>query len=499
MSLHRFRIKTRKLTILIHRWMGIIFCLPFLLWFLSGIVMMYTEYPVLNTDVNAKHMPAIDFAAITLTPGDALRAVGVDTADKFTVSSLEGRPAYRIWSKGASSTIFADSGQRFSPPEDEEAKRIATAWINLPLQDAASQGVLLREDQWTVTSKYRSYRPLHKYNWPNGESVYVSSVTGEVVQHTTRQERIGAYFGAIPHWIYITQLRKDAARWNKVVISASALGSAMTLFGLIAGVWFYSPRRRYRHNGTSSSIPFQGNKRWHVLIGLGFGLLTFTWILSGMFSMSILQSKPDPLVGKARRATYEQAWTQEEWQLADLHVFLGRDIREVELVRSLQQPGYLVYDALGHASLFSTDGTPNSPTKTQIESAFSSAVRPGHIITSRIVTEYELYYIDRRHQKPLPALYLETDTPKTSVFYLDLSTGRIIQTYGTMARWNRWLYHGLHSWDLPWLYRHRPLWDIGMIIAMVVGTMLSWTGLFIGFARGRATLRKIKKRFTRTA
>ena len=32
------------------------------------------------------------------------------------------------------------------------------------------------------------------------------------------------------------------------------------------------------------------------------------------------------------------------------------------------------------------------------------------------------------------------------------------------SRWNRWLYHGFHSLDFPFLYYKRPLWDIVVIL-----------------------------------
>jgi hypothetical protein len=44
---------------------------------------------------------------------------------------------------------------------------------------------------------------------------------------------------------------------------------------------------------------------------------------------------------------------------------------------------------------------------------------------------------------------------------------------------NRWRYHGLHSLDFPWLYNHRPLWDIVVITLMLGGTALSFTSLIL--------------------
>ena len=53
-------------------------------------------------------------------------------------------------------------------------------------------------DQWTITSPPNPQWPLLKYSWPNGEDVYVSTVSGDVVQHTTRGSRIAAYFETFP-------------------------------------------------------------------------------------------------------------------------------------------------------------------------------------------------------------------------------------------------------------------------------------------------------------
>jgi hypothetical protein len=46
---------------------------------------------------------------------------------------------------------------------------------------------------------------------------------------------------------------------------------------------------------------------------------------------------------------------------------------------------------------------------------------------------------------------------------------------------SRWLYHGLHSLDFPWLYDHRPLWDIVVISFMLGGTALCVTSLILAW------------------
>jgi hypothetical protein len=102
-----------------------------------------------------------------------------------------------------------------------------------------------------------------------------------------------------------------------------------------------------------------------------------------------------------------------------------------------------------------------------------------------IFTQYEPYYVDRHHQRPLPVLAVRLNDPESSLFYIDLKTARIVASYVHLSRWNRWLYHGLHSFDLPWLYSHRPAWDLVVLSLMAGGTALSLTSVVIGWRRLR--------------
>ena len=53
----------------------------------------------------------------------------------------------------------------------------------------------------------------------------------------------------------------------------------------------YSPSKRYRYAGMPSSIPYRGQKRWHTVLGLIFGVATITWAFSGMLSMDPFPSR----------------------------------------------------------------------------------------------------------------------------------------------------------------------------------------------------------------
>ena len=212
----------RKWAILSHRWMGVAFCVLFATWFVSGIVLMYWDYPGVDIRDRLSRAMPLDASRIQLTPEQAYaRLDTAQTPSQVRLSMLDGRPAYRFQFGGLPSIVYADNGQLADEFSPDLALRIAAAWTGQPASAAKFEGFLTEADQWTVSGEFRAWRPLLKYSWPAGAEVYVSQVTGEVVQATTRGSRIGAYFGAIPHWLYFTPLRKDGLLWSKVVIWAS--------------------------------------------------------------------------------------------------------------------------------------------------------------------------------------------------------------------------------------------------------------------------------------
>src|SRR6185369_5175348 len=75
------------------------------------------------------------------------------------------------------------------------------------------------------------------------------------------------------------------AEWSTFVIWSSGIGTGAAILGIVVGVWMYSPSKLYRNAGTPTSIPYRGQKRWHTLLGLIFGIGAVTWAFSGMLSM----------------------------------------------------------------------------------------------------------------------------------------------------------------------------------------------------------------------
>lgn len=491
----------RKYAILTHRWMGVSFCVLFAMWFVSGMVLMYWDYPGVGPADRLARAEPLNAAQIRLSPEQAWAALGPsEPPDEVRIAMLGGRPAYRFRWGQVQSVVYADSGEVREDFSTGLALATAAAWAGQPAAAARFEGIITGPDQWTVSGEFRALRPLFKYSWPDGAEAYVSQATGEVVQSTTRGARIGAWFGAIPHWLYFTPLRRDGRLWSTVVIWASGIGTLMALFGVLVGILMYSPSKRYHFPEGSSSIPYAGQKRWHTMLGLVFGLVTCTWVFSGMLSMdpfgwessgqafrlnAALRGGPLRLpafAAKHPRQVLEQV-------AADLRV------KELELTTFAGEPAYLAVETPRQSRIVPVRGVPAREfDSTQVTRLLAQASRPYGLVEIRVVKEYESYYLDRHNERPLPVLLARLNDPDDSMYYVDLKTARIVEGYVTRSRWNRWLYHGLHSMDLPWLYRHRPTWDLMVMALMLGGTALSVTAIVIACRRLR---RKVRMRAAR--
>ena len=512
--MNKLGVRIRRYAILVHRWLGVVFCVLFAVWFISGIVMMYWSYPKVSAETRLFKSHPLDASRIRISPAQAYIQIQTSRApDQVIITMLDGRPVYRFYHGSRQSLVYADNGERLANVPPGMSLRIASAWTRQPAASAKFHGAITDDDQWTVNPSVRALGPFWKFSWPDGQETYVSQLTGEVAQNTTRTARIQAYLGAVPHWIYFTSLRKRDSAWRAVVIWSSGVGVILTLLGLIVGVWLYSPSKRYRFRGTPvsaipaehrgwrnliwpkgrSSIPYGGQKRWHTVLGLFFGLVTCTWTLSGMFSMNPLRWSPaggGVAVMSALRGT--------EWNPTPFASLVPGDAvrkaqavldpKELELMFFRGEPIYLATESPGRSTIINASGSvvPGLDRQQTIGALMDG--RPYPLVETRMVEQYESYYVDRHHEKPLPVLFIRFGDPAGSMHYIDLRTGRVVESYVKLSRWNRWLYHGLHSLDLPWLYRHRPVWDILVLNLMLGGTALSITSVIIGWRRLRRKL-----------
>jgi hypothetical protein len=483
----------KKFAILCHRWMGVAFCLLFAWWFLSGIFMMYWDYPDVSASNRLERAQPIDRSKIQISAREAWSKLGEKgEAGGVALAMFDARPVYRF---SSGKTVYADDGSTQDEYPDDLLLRMAASWTSQPAQSAKKEEIT-QPEQWTIGVRNRL--PLFKYSFPDGEQVYVSPHDGEVVQYTTTGSRVGAYLGPIPHWLYFTPLRVRTELWSNVIIYASGIGTVMALLGLTVGVWMVSPSRKYRFEGAPTSVPYTGQKRLHMILGLFFGIVTCTWAFSGMLSMDppFLNSDPKGAVlgnsGLSASAKIQSALHPGRFRFSDydgktpqqaLEQLNGLAVKELDFTSFDGQPLYLATIGRLETRVIPVAGNPRAAfDQDRIFQMVAHAAEPVKIVEQRLMTRYDAYYLDRHGRRPLPVLFVKLDDTEHTQLYIDQRTGRTVEEHSDSDSFiERWLYHGLHSLDFPWLYNYRPAWDIVVLTLMLGGLSLSITAVIIGW------------------
>ena len=156
--------------------------------------------------------------------------------------------------------------------------------------------------------------------------------------------------------------------------------------------------------------------------------------------------------------------------------------KELEFTSFAGEPVYLAVAAPSQTRIVPVHGVPsNEFDASKIIQVMKSAVQPSSLAEARLMTEYDAYYQDRHKQRPLPVIYVRVNDDENSSYYVDPRTARIVQSYNTHSRANRWLYHGFHSINLPILYKHRPAWDVLVLTLLLGGAALSVTSLLLAW------------------
>src|SRR5688572_18800444 len=174
----------RRLLILSHRYLGIALSLLAIMWFATGITMMYVGgMPRLTPELRLDRLPELELTRVTLSPAEA--AAKARETGRAQLLTVMDRPAYRI----AGVTVFADTGELLDEATLAQSRRIASRFMDLPEETITHVTTLTRTDQWTLEQSRAL--PLHKFRVADAAAteLYVRPLTGEVVTLTSRKSR----------------------------------------------------------------------------------------------------------------------------------------------------------------------------------------------------------------------------------------------------------------------------------------------------------------------
>src|SRR5436309_12704255 len=87
----------KKRLIFVHRWLGVALSVLFLLWFASGVVMMYWTFPSVRAEDRLERAPALDASRVRLSPEQAFASLHIPQMPaQIRLNTFGGRPAYRF-------------------------------------------------------------------------------------------------------------------------------------------------------------------------------------------------------------------------------------------------------------------------------------------------------------------------------------------------------------------------------------------------------------------
>jgi uncharacterized iron-regulated membrane protein len=469
-----------RVLLIAHRYMAVAVGLLMALWCLSGFVMLYQEFPDFTRAERVKSLEPLDVGAccnVDFLPAD-------DTpAGSFRIEMLLGRPVLR--QEGVAPFDLATGAPL---PDLARSALLDVARGYASRRGTGGEPVWQSEivlDQWTVLTA-RLNRPAHHIALQDaaGTELYVSSASGEIFQETTRRERILSWFGAIPHWLYPTALRRNGPLWSKIVIWTSVIGTFLTITGLYVGI----SRLRRRSDGKLDS-PFRGWWYWHHIAGLSFGVLALTWVFSGLLTMNPWGLLLGSEVGGQVRQQIAGSFTTGE--LRQFLRALPTQLAAGEFTQLRAQPfgGRLHVMALraDGSSLRLDAAAKPAPLTEQEVRAVAGKLGPG-LRSLTLLTQGDAYYYGHKDPVELPVYRALLDDAQATRVYISPTSGshRTIDRDGRQARW--WQ-RGLHGLDFDGL-RWRPLWDVVTLLLLAGVTAVCVTGSWMAIQRVRKDFRR---------
>ena len=499
----------RRWLYLTHRWLGIAVCLLMAMWFVSGVVMMYVGYPKLTQAERLAHLPELKLPdGCCIAPALAAKAGsppgekgaegrggrGGREGTEIRLAMLADRPVWFVSSgRRGTASVDAVSGEVAKAFDGDHAQRAARAFApgTTPRLVETTQ-----QDIFTVSRALDPHRPLHlvALDDAEGTELYVSSRTGEVVRDSTRLERGWNWLGSILHWFYPLKGEWFDSWRADAIIYTSLAGSVLALLGIWVGILRWRVRGRFK---SGSKSPYRdGWMKWHHVAGLLFGLVTLTWVFSGLMSMNPWKIfdgpgvRPDASVLAGVKLERARVALTPQEAIARA----GLPVRELAIRLFDGKAWYVAHGPDGSTRLLDAGDAKATPLAAFDESrlrALAESLLPGHkpVRFERLDAYDNYYYARRPHtmtghvERKLPIYRVTYDDPANTWVHLDPRTGTIQGRLDDRGRVKRWLFAFLHSFDGWGWPDHRPLWDVALIVLSVGGLVVSAGGVVIGWRR----------------
>jgi uncharacterized iron-regulated membrane protein len=465
-----------------HRWAGVAFCLLVSSWFVSGAILHFVPYPSLERSDQLAHSEPLDLSRILIDPATAFSRI--PNVIDLRLISVAGRPTYvGGTAKNTSIRVAADTGDVLPSLAADNARVVAERFAGSPVASVAGP---LAYDQWIVHQRFDRYRPLFRVrmNDPDRTDLYVSAVTGEVVQRTRFAERAWNWPGAILHWLYFTPLRENWPVWNQTVWWLSLL----TVLSSAAGIWLGILRLiANRAAGRPGLSPFSGWMRWHHTIGLFAGVIVFGWIFSGWLSMDHGRMFSQGLPTKEQVSRVYRVTLSSAVLAVSLKSIRGAGpAKEISVHAIAGRPFLAVRSGNAAGShIVWLDGGARTPTVPQ--QLLLTGLRAAWSDAAPAYDRFDGMYRLAEHLPPTARGFVAPRSDSVWI-YVDPLSAEIVTVMDPSRRTYAWIYYALHTLNFPGLMS-RPFTRTAIELLLLAGGFaFGTTGIVLAVRRLRQEL-----------
>ncbi len=467
--------RANRLIFKIHRISGTIIAIFFFMWFFTGLVLLYHNFPRLD----GRKVLEIESPLAKVNPlPDSLP----DNIKSLEVKSSHGQAIVTYATKDS---VFVESGDGMPVKEAsfELALETAKKWLDAPISRVDT---LHERDQWIMYSRYVTELPIYKFYYDDngGNQLYISSRSGKILQSTDRKSRLWAWFGAIPHKLYIPPIRSDVDRWKMWLLTGGFLCLIASLSGAYVGVYVWVKNRL--KTGKWSN-PFKKRMmRWHFVLGLIFAIPLITWSLSGIFSKQKVPGWLVPVEGQ-EYVSYSKLWGSGSLPFDSYTLKYDSIVARYPMARSItwgrlgKIPTCEVVMPDTTVILDARQPTPAfihiepEVAKRAVEKLFDEETE----IRISLLTDYDNHYFSISGRAPLPVYKISVDKDDKFLFYINPSNGDL--TYLNRNRMaKRILSGGLHYLNFSVFSGHPVVWKVSMWILCILGMAFCLTSVWIG-------------------
>ena len=453
----------------VHRITGLSIAVFFLMWFTTGIVLIYHPYPKVAEKLLYEKKETLPSSLPNLSS---------------VLSSADGKVKSLSLKQFQGQISF--STDKAPVVTFSVVERVAKHWIDAPIERVDT---LKEREQWVLFTKYDKELPIYKFYFDDDErhELFISGRTAEVLQMTNAKQRFWAWIGAIPHKFYVPCIRRDVDVWQNTIAIVSGICLVAALSGWILGICLWIKRYRKKHAWEN---PYKKCwSRWHFSFGLVFGVFLIAWAISGIFAMQRVPQWLVPMEGdysfKSSRLWGKgmlplDAYRLDYRKLREAYP----DLKEVEWCRYADIPAYriitseeeLLVDASGNAVR-----PLQIPEQTIVEGM--KKIHGGEVgMKVELLEEFDDYYLSRRVALDLPVYKIEVDDANGSLYYVNPETGYIrYLNNNKMVR--KWLFNGIHYLDVAWLVNRPVLWTCCLWFLCIGCGIVCLSGVVLGIKK----------------